>query len=316
MSNIDEMDSRRDYFQAVKGAFAPNPKKVDAQRATRTAQYRRWCFRHIFAMFDLTLPKTWDTSYFKQELYRGAGLMCVSDTPLGVLPIRAEASGINVWLQPTTMIIANPVIGSFEKTIDVDCVPLFLDEDCLQGLVNPLLGIVLYYSEILADIDAAMSVNLLNSRTAYVIEAGDKNEAKTFRAVMDQVYQGEPAVFTRNGVSRGITPLAVKNNYISDSLQELKRQVKEDFLSEVGVNNANFTKKARLNVEEVESNNEEVISSIAYFYETLAGQFEKVRKMFGYSRNELNVSMHDWKIADNADVTEIDEDAESEDMEE
>lgn len=73
------------------------------------------------------------------------GMVCVCDTELGVLPLQCGVTGINVFNHPTECQIANPILGSFTKKIDEDCVLVKLQYDfrdadgCLIDMLHYLL---------------------------------------------------------------------------------------------------------------------------------------------------------------------------------
>ncbi len=63
--------------------------------------------------------------------------------------------------------------------------------------------------------------------------------------------------------------LNVKNTYIGNDLLLTKRSIMNEFLTEIGINNANTDKRERLNSDEVNANNSEVRCTIVRFIDTL-----------------------------------------------
>ena len=63
--------------------------------------------------------------------------------------------------------------------------------------------------------------------------------------------------------------LNVKNIYIGNDLLLTKRSIMNEFLTEIGINNANTDKRERLNSDEVNANNSEVRCTIVRFIDTL-----------------------------------------------
>ena len=72
----------------------------------------------------------------------------------------------------------------------------------------------------------------------------------------------------------------VKNVYIADLVQAEKRAIYNEFLTQIGINNAAEEKRERLLVDEVNSNNDELMINMNYCYENIKKCVEKVNKMF------------------------------------
>ena len=283
--------SRRTLWQALKSSLANEPQRVEAQESLLTLHFRRWCWKYIYAMLDITIPKEWDKGYFLSQLFRENGLLGISDTSLGVIPLRCSAVGVNVWNKPTELLFSPPTIETFQKKIDVDCVPIYVDEECINNSVSPFPAMVNYYAQLLAQCIGTISVNLMNSRIAIIAESDSKQDSATIKSIMHEIYNGEPATFTKRGISSSVNFIQAKNTYVSNEIHDLMRAIRNDFLSELGYNNTNYNKKARQTVSEVESNNAEIVGGVVYWYETLNSQFEKANEMFGL---ELSVKMRPW----------------------
>lgn len=281
----------RDIWNSIKSAFANEPQDVHAQTALMTTHFNRWCWKYIYSMLDIQIPKEWDKGYFLEELYAGNGVLGISDTALGVIALRASAAGVNVYNRPTTLIFAPPTIDGFTKEIGIDCVPIYVDEDCLNYMRTPFNQMVAYYSEILAQCISTISVNLMNSRIAIVGESDSKQDSATLKSIMNDIYEGRPATFTKKGISANLNFIQARNTYVSNEIHDLMRAIRNDFLSELGYNNTNYNKKARQSVSEVDANNAEIIGGVTYWYETLKKQFDKANEMFGLS---LSVKMRPW----------------------
>lgn len=283
--------SDRSIINSVLEAFRRKPKQVVAQDTLRAQFYREWCWRYIYAMFKFDIPKEWDYEYFLEGILSGSGLLGVSDTTAGVIALRCSGSGVNIYNHATHLIFANPVLGSWKREIDVDCVPLFLDGKTLQTQNSPINIVVSYFAESLAQCDGTISQNLMNSRIGAIVECEDKREAQTAKAVMDAFYNGEPVAFTKAGMYNKINILQARNTYVSNEIQDLKRAIKNDFFSMFGYNNTNYNKKARQTVSEVDANNGEVMGGITYWLECCRKQLDAANKMFGLN---LSVSMRPW----------------------
>jgi hypothetical protein len=69
--------------------------------------------------------------------------------------------------------------------------------------------------------------------------------------------------------------------FVADKVHELKRSIMNDFLTTVGINNANINKKERLNSDEVNANNDEVKTIESVMFENIKESFERVNDVSG-----------------------------------
>lgn len=268
------------FVDLVQNFFAEKPRDVNGL-ANRSAMYWwrklfRWT-QKIFYVDDW--PKTWDSSYFWETIFQ-TGYICVTDTDLGVLPLRCGYHGVNVFEHPTGVTIGNPVLGTLQRVIGENCVLLKLQYD-YTGIVD----MIDRYAYFFAALDSAMAVNLLNTKTAWVFEAEDNAQAKTLQKMYDEISMGKPAVFTKKKNSDGANfhAMDVHNTFVTDKLQMSQRMFLNMYLSDLGVPNFNSEKAARLNSEEVHGNDVEVFLTIQDWVDNLEEGFSEVNNMFGYN---------------------------------
>lgn len=277
--------------------FATKPKDVDGLLNTSTMYYQEYLLKKIFAIFDFQIPETWDLDYFQTHLFLD-GYIAVTDTDAGILPLQCSYSGINVFSHPTTIIVANPVLGSFERTIGVNGVLIKLQYD-YRGVLTMLNR----YATLLAMCDSALSVNLMNSKVAFIGMAENKAQADTMKKMYDEISMGNPAVFVKGsaiGNGENFYFNHVKENYIAKEVQDTKRSLINEFLTEIGINNANINKRERLNLDEVNANDEEIRANVQHWYDNIRVGFDEVNAMF----DDLNISV---KIRDYTRMIEAEE---------
>lgn len=267
--------------------YGVQPNDVKGQSNARTWYYHERLLRRLMSIFDLeNVPDGWDVEWFKKNLLL-RGYMCVGMTSaFGVIPMRCTYHGLNVYDRPTKCTISNHLINNLTLKIGKDCVLVHLQNN-YQGVWS-LLNI---YSEKLAAIDSGIEVNIMNTKAAWMFDCDGKAQEETAKKIYDDITSGRPAVFARaNHTSTlnsdgkiGITMLNVKNTYIADLLQDAKRAVRYEFLSELGINNANVDKKERVNTLEVSANDDELKNAIDDWKTNLERQFDEINKMFGLS---------------------------------
>ena len=256
--------------------FARRPSDVDGVMNTSAYYYRLYLLKKLFGRFGFSgIPEGWDVDYMLETLFLN-GFFCVTDTAAGVLPLQCGLSGINVFGKPTTAVIANPVLGNFERTIDVDFAICQLQPN-YEG-VYPLLN---RYSVLLAMCDSSIAVNLMNTKAAWIFGASSKAQAETFKQLYDKISCGQPAVFMKDGINEEqFFTMPAKQNFIADDVQLLKRKIVNEFLTEIGINNSNLDKRERLTDDEVNANDQEVIANIQCWIDNISIGIAKINQMF------------------------------------
>lgn len=281
--------------------FARKPKDVDGVANTSNLYYRDYLLKKILSRFEFGgLPEFWDIDYFLEVLFL-EGKICITDTAAGILPLKCGVTGIGIFEQPTECIIANPVLGSFRRTIDVDCALIRLQYN-YQGLG----WMINRYSTLLAMCDSGIAVNLMNSKAAYVFKAASKAQAETIKKMYDDITQGKPAVFVgENGAlnSENVFNLPVKENFVADDIQLLKRKILNEFLTEIGINNTNLDKRERLTDDEVNANNDEVYANIQHWYDNISDGINRANKLFNL---ELTLKVRDFGGIKDVDIAKPD----------
>ena len=256
--------------------FARKPADVDGVLNTSAYYYRLYLLKKLFGRFTFkNIPDGWDEDYMLETLFM-EGFFVVCDTEAGILPLKCGLSGINVFQKPTTAVIANPVLGTFERTIDVDCAICQLQPN-YEG-VYPLIN---RYATLLAMCDSSIAVNLMNTKAAFIFGATNKAQAETFKQLYDKISCGEPAVFMKDGLNEeNFFTMPVKQYFIADDVQLLKRKIIDEFLTEIGINNANLDKRERVTDNEIEANDDEVLANIQCWIDNISWGIEKINNMF------------------------------------
>lgn len=142
------------------------------------------------------------------------------------------------------------------------------------------------YAYLLAQCDASVAVNLMNSKTTLVYGASSKKDADEYKTITDAINTGKPAVYVNNAlIKQNSNSLFITNpakqNYIADQIMFLKRSIINEFLTEIGINNANTDKKERLNGKEVDANNEEIEVNVEHWLKTVNDGLKLANRFFG-----------------------------------
>lgn len=257
--------------------FARRPSDVDGVLNSSSLYYREYLLKKLFGRFTFSgIPEGWDEDYMLEVLFLN-GYFTITDTEAGILPLKCGLTGINIFEKPTSVIVANPVLGNFERIIDNNCVVIQLQPN-YQGVFT----MINRYATMLAMCDSSIAVNLMNTKAAHVFGATNKAQAETFKKMYDEISCGNPAVFIKDGLNEeNFFTMPVKQYFIANDVQLLKRKIVTEFLTEIGINNTNSDKRERLTDDEVNANNLEVSANIQCWIDNVGWGIDKANKMFG-----------------------------------
>ena len=251
--------------------------------------FKRYLMQDAISIFKWTLPDTWDADFFRYCLF-GFGFVTVFKTDIfGVIPQPCTLSGYNVFYRPTKCLVANPLLGSVELDINKNCTLIKLMPD--YGSVADLID---YYGDLMALTYESLSVNILNSRLAYMIGVESKAEADTFKAVFDQILSGNPSVVYRRNKPRTNANLSkigsddnwqvvlqnLKQTFIAPDMIDSLNAIRDEFLTAIGVPNLSERKKERVNVVDSERNTLETQSKIDLWIDELTECIDNAKSMF------------------------------------
>lgn len=292
--------NKQGFMDLLAEFFQQEPGSVVSQFTEATEMHKDIMAREVFGKFEIEgFPEDWDYNWFMQTLFI-RGYVAITDTAMGVIPLSCGLSGINVWNRPTTAIFANHILGNFERTIGVDCAVIALQYN-FQGITR-MLDI---YSGLLASADGSVAVNLMNTRVAFVAEAENEAQSKSWKYMYDKITRGEPAVVVRKGMNpTNFYYLNPKQSYIANDVHELKRNIWQDWLCKIGIAK-NVDKKQRVQSAEIDSANSECEFDIRHWEKTIREGLEKANQMFGLN---LRLKVYENAPEDNTSEIEIEGD--------
>ena len=271
-----------DYNNAYNGQI--NPSTVHVTNTGLQWYFKRYLLQKAMAVFEWTLPESWNRDYFLYVLYCWGFIGVVNTDKFGVICQGAALKGYGVYYQPTHLVIANPLLtGILEPEIGTQAALIKLQPD-YRGVMDR----INFYADMLALSAETAGVDLVNSRLAYVFGAQNKQQAESFKKMFDGIASGQPAqfvdksLFNEDGSPNWLLfNQNIKNTYIAGDILEDMRKWELKFDTDFGINNANVEKKERLLVDEVNSNNEEIRLWSDLALEQLRKGCEEARRLFG-----------------------------------
>lgn len=265
------------------------PKEVEGMGNISSKYYMRKCKRVILGRFEISnLPKWWDMNFFLETLFL-EGKVCITNYPgLGVTPFQCSAFGVNVFNKPNTVEVSNVYLNtSFKRSIGVNCALVKVSPDYMG-----LLDMCTRTSMLMANADAGVATNLLNTRVAFLFPVSNKKEGKEVGAIYDQVTRGAPFVTYGKDIPVQPYTFPVKANYVASDILMDKRSIWNEFLTDLGINNANTDKRERLNAEEVNSNNEEIHANIQNIMDSVQEGLDRANLLYDM---DMHIRARSWK---------------------
>ena len=131
----------------------------------------------------------------------------------------------------------------------------------------------------------------------------------------DEIAQGNPAVFVdenlgkllQNESGSNITVFKGKENFIADLVQNEKLAIRNEFLTTIGINTANTTKRERQIVDEVNANNVEIKANIKLWKQNVEDCCDRVNAMFPEAKLKITFPFYDEldeKVSQTSDINE------------
>ena len=307
MSNTKDKSLIRELSMALQSAFARRPYEVSGINDISSSYYFQYLLRMTKGIFDISAPEHWDTDFLLDTLLLN-GCFGIFEHNSEPLAMNCQPFGVNMYYKPTEFNIANPVLGNFSKVIGENGALIYLEEDPNVGgqfrTIRPLLT---FYAYKLAACDKCIDQSLMNSGVAAIFSASSKKAAESFKAMYDDIAEGKPAVFVDEELglassnSRNLQYTPAKDNFVCDKVQIEKRCIIEEFLTAIGINNANTDKRERLNADEVNSNNNECYVATEVWRRNLKETTAQAKKLF--PDLEFSITIKNLSIIDKPDTT-------------
>lgn len=261
--------------------FNLQPSEVKGRANTATEFHKRYLYTKVYSTLKFKLPENWDMNFFRFWLFRFGSIGVIYTKEFGWVAQPYSVEELQLYYNPRKIRVYNQFIKK-PKTgiIGINAGIIRLMDDYF-GLDD----IVTRYAEKLAQIDRAIDVNLMNCNVTAFFEAESKKQAEEVKIAYGEATTGKPLVVVNKDVLNGkqITTMLqnVGNNYIVDKLLSARRSIINAFLTEIGIRNANYEKKERLNSMEVEENNDETKAIITIIYENVKKCMDTINSFSG-----------------------------------
>ena len=227
--------------------------------------------RIALSMFEwVNLPKSMDARYLELCLFYNGQAALLKDPKYGFINTKASANGyVNIYGLPTKVNCfsysyqsvrtlytgLDPMLSEkqFEYQKNNECILVMNNEDRL-----PTAGSLSLFSWRLYNADRTCDVNIQAQKTPVMILA-DEKQRQTMINMYNQYNGNIPFIFgDKNLLTDGSSVEALKTDapYIVDKISDYKKEIWNEALTYLGINNVARDKKERLTENESNENNE------------------------------------------------------------
>jgi hypothetical protein len=261
-----------------------------------TAYFWRSLYQRALSNFIFELPESWNKGYFKNILFGLGYIGIVKTAQYGIIPQLCTLTGYGLYLQPTTLLVAQPLVN-FEGTIGKDCEVIKLSPD-----YSGILDIIDHYADKLSTCWTSINVSLVNSRAGLIALPKNKNAAEAIKYIAERLSAGETLVCGDKILKEDIEgnePIVTyfsdpAKNYITDKLLSDFTSILNSFDREIGIPVIDEKKERRIQ-SEVSAIISDSGTRIDTWKESLDDSIKRVNDLFGLNisykvRGEENVN--------------------------
>lgn len=259
----------------VWGNMRDNDELIDSVSSFQ--KYRDNLLQLGLSMFEWkNLPKTCSERYIeKTEYFKGATIF-FEDEDLGYLCLPVIFNGpFDVMDEPISRVAYSR--SGYRKTLDKNNSVIIWN----NYLRKPSCFTVNHYARRLADLENSVDVNCKAQKTPVLIRCNE-NQRLTMQNLYERYEGNYPFIFGEKDLDvKGIAAINTGAPFVADKMFQIKMQVWNEALTELGISNISYQKKERLVSDEVIRNMGGTIASRYSRIDMRRDACEKINDMFG-----------------------------------
>ena len=249
-----------------------------------TAIYNRLKMKALSVFEWEGFPDSVDVEYLEERLYEKGKACLVEDDKLGYLALDViETNYVNVNGRPTKAravgVRYNKEYKLYIKGAENTGVKCVLIKN--NRLKRPTKEMIEIYAFKIYEIERAMDVNIIATKTPFIIVGNDKDKL-TLENIFRQVKESAPAIYVDPSIDpESFKTLATEAPFLADKLQALKKDIYNEAMTYLGINNVETEKKEHLVVDEINANNEAIANDLEVMKEARETATEAIKEVFG-----------------------------------
>lgn len=260
------------------------------------------------------LPETVDERFLMTQLILN-GKVCWFNHQGRLYALNGAPGGEpNVYYEPQTFIVANPIIGSKTLTIrnkngsdsidGLDGVLMALtdiDYELTPAAHGGLYGLIYQTAGLLADNISSLNVAQINGRAAVAFTADTEALAESAEEVLKDIYSGKPYRVLSEDILNKITATPLGNSGQNNTIMtliEAHQYILASFYNEIGIAGQWNMKRERVNTAETELMTGSLDVSVYNMIKNLKSAVEKINELFG---TDIKVELNEEVITSDED---------------
>lgn len=257
------------------------------------------------------LPETVDERFLMTQLILN-GKVCWFNHQGRLYALNGAPGGEpNVYYEPQTFIVANPIIGSKTLTIrnkngsdsidGLDGVLMALtdiDYELTPAAHGGLYGLIYQTAGLLADNISSLNVAQINGRAAVAFTADTEALAESAEEVLKDIYSGKPYRVLSEDILNKITATPLGNSGQNNTIMtliEAHQYILASFYNEIGIAGQWNMKRERVNTAETELMTGSLDVSVYNMIKNLKDAVEQINELFG---TDIKVELNEDVVTD------------------
>lgn len=223
------------------------------------------------------LPNGIEGKNIEQFLYEHGQVFFYNDPDYGFICLPCFTnSGLNIYGEPLEVRLTSSN-GQVFKTVKAEDGVIIRNNDISMATQY----FVRYYVDKIYEVQNLMNINLNQQRFPFLITA-DQNSELRMKLIFDQFIGDKPVIIAGKEIdNETIQVLQTNAPYLLDKLTDYKTEIENELLSHLGLNNIRQSKRERLLVDEVNSNNDSVDRHCDILFKNRERAVELINEKFG-----------------------------------
>jgi len=240
------------------------------------------------SIFEWNLPDTMNAEYLEKTLYYDGQSALLKSPDYSFMNMKCSNEGLNFYDNPVNLHCYSHNI-SYDRQVytGLDSENEFDEAILVKNNIDsfPTSETLLLFAQRLAECDRTCDVNIAIQKFPFLILC-DPKQRSTLENMYNQIVGNIPAIFGdkktfANGTnSPSIEVLNTDPPYVVDKIMDYKRQIWNEVLTFLGINNLSDEKKERMIQDEINSNNELINLNLQSFYAPRKKACDEFNKKF------------------------------------
>lgn len=251
------------------------------------------------SMFEwINLPSSMNSRYLEECLFYLGQASLLYDDKYGFINTKCTSDGrINIYGLPTDLTCYSYDYHTSRRLyIGLNGDEKQINEEAILVMNNyeriPTLSTCELFAKKLTNADLTAYINIQNQKTPVLILCNE-NQRLTLENMYSQYEGNKPVIF---GDSDNLNINAIKSintnaPFIADKVMEYKKEIWNELLTFLGINNLMLEKKERLVSDEANSNNELINMNLQSFLIPRQEACKKFNELFGLTGTDKEISV-------------------------